>query len=386
MIILWIVLGVIGLPLLALGLYFLKAIVQGALEGWRGADDGSGENGSEQDADQPYELPAAAAALGMRPPEEQNRDSAAPVPAVLAAAVAAARSGDWQSAADLLDATAAGRDWENRSFHSWWLADMAADDDTWLLAWESVRPDDPGAALVRARSTVALAGKIRGAKQAKYTTAEQFAGFRRVMEQSREHHARAAELAVEGDPVPYIGRISTALGLGDPHIEMERIWKEITERDPHHYEAHYMALQYWCAKWRGSEKLAREFAAEAAEKAPPGSLMTVFPLIAHFEHDESDTTDADRTPEMRALVDALLADVTAADPAHPRLAEARHMLAYYLSLQDRDEAAVEQFRLVDGHVDALPWRYRADPAAAFCRMRDLSVGNLNGGGGEGTSG
>ncbi|MFF7051848.1 hypothetical protein ACFY94_26215 [Streptomyces griseorubiginosus] len=54
---------------------------------------------------------------------------------------------------------------------------------------------------------------------------------------------------------------------------------------------------------------------------------------------------------------------------------------YYLSLQDRDEAAVEQFRLVDGSVDALPWRYRADPVAAFCRMRDLNeVGS------EGTSG
>lgn len=381
MIILWIVLGVIGVPLLALGLYFLKAIVQGAIEGWRGADDGS-----EEDADRPYELPAAAAALGMKPPEEQNGDSAAPVPAVLTSAVAAAKSGDWQPAADLLEATATARDWENRSFHSSWLADAAADDDTWLLAWESARPDDPGAALVRARSTVALAGKIRGSKQAKYTTAEQFQGFRRVMEQSREHHARAISVGVEGDPVPYVGLISTALGLGDPHIEMERIWKELTDRDPHHYEAHYMALQYWCAKWRGSEKLARDFAAEAAAKAPAGSLMTVFPLIAHFEHDESDTTDADRTPEMRALVDAVLADVAAADPDHPRLAEVRHLLAYYLCLQDRDEAAVEQFRLVDGYVDALPWRYRGDPAGEFCRMRDLSLGNVGGGGGEEVSG
>lgn len=376
MIVVWILLGVIGLPLLALGLYMLKAIVQGAIEGWRGADDGS------EDAATPYALPAAAAALGLLPPEEQNRDSAAPVPAVLVAAAAAAKNGDWQPAADLLDATATARDWENRSFHSWWLADLAAEDDSWLLAWEAARPDDPGAALVRARSTVALAGKVRGAKQAKHTTAEQFQGFHRVMERSREHHARAAELAVEGDPVPYIGRISTALGLGDPHLEMERIWKEITARDPHHYEAHYMALQYWCAKWRGSERLARDFAAEAAESAPAGSLLTVFPLIAHFEHDESDSTDADRTPEMRALVDAALADVAAADPGHPRLAEARHLLAYYLCLQDRDEAAVEQFRLVDGYVEALPWRYRGDPAGEFCRMRDLSLANVAAGAAE----
>ncbi|MFK4098893.1 hypothetical protein ACI2L1_02150 [Streptomyces sp. NPDC019531] len=373
MIILWVVLALVGLPLLTLGLYFLKAIVQGAVEGWRGADE------SDDDADKPYELPAAAAALGLLPPEQQNKDSAAPVPAVLTAALDAARAGDWQPAADLLSATAAERDWEHRSAHSGWLAGAAAEDDTWLLAWESARPDDPGAALVRARSTVALAGKVRGAKRAKHTTSEQFQGFHRLMEESRAQHERAAALGVEGDPVPYIGRISTALGLGDPHIEMERVWKEITDRDPHHYEAHYMALQYWCAKWRGSEKLARDFAAQAAAKAPLGSLMTAFPLIAHFEHDESDTTDADRTPEMRALVDAALADAAAADPTHPRLPEVRHLLAYYLCLQDRDEAAVEQFRLVDGYVDALPWRYRGDPAGEYCRMRDLSLANTGGG-------
>lgn len=368
MIILWIVLAVVGLPLLALGLYFLKAIVQGAIEGWRGADD-----------DEPgaYELPAAAAALGLLPPERQNTTYAAPVPPALTAALDAAKAGDWQPAAALLDATAERRDWEHRSFHSGRLASLAAEDDTWLLAWETARPDDPGAAIVRARSTVALAGNIRGAKRAKYTTTEQFEGFHRVMARSREEHARAAALGVDGDPTPYLGEIPTALGLGYPHAEMDRLWKELTDRAPHHYESHYFALQYWCAKWRGSQRLAREFAANAAAEAPLGSLMTAFPLIAHFEHDESDSADGDRTPEMRALVDAALADVAAADPSHPRLAEVRHLLAYYLCLQDRDEAAVEQFRLVDGYVDALPWRYRADPAAEFCRMRDLSLANAS---------
>ncbi len=187
---------------------------------------------------------------------------------------------------------------------------------------------------------------------------------------SREEHARAAALAPEGDPGPYVGEIWTAIGLGCPHADMDLLWKEITERAPYHYEAHFSALQYWCGKWRGSEELARAFAARAARNAPPGSLMTALPLIAHFEHDESDSTDADRTPEMHALVDAALADAAAADPDHPRLPEVRHLLAYYLSLQDRDEAAVEQFRLVDGHVGALPWRYRGDPAASYCELRD----------------
>jgi hypothetical protein len=364
-IILWVVLALIGLPLLALGAYFLKAIVQGTVEGWR--------EGSEESTE--YELPAAAAALGLLPPERQNTRYAAPVPAALTAAVDAAEAGDWKPAAALLDATADARDWENRAYYSERLASVAAKDDSWLLAWEAARPDDPAAALLRARSTVRLAWDIRGGKRAKYTTSEQFDGFHRMLARSREEHARAAELGVAGDPTPYIGAIWTHLGLGAPHSEMDRLWREITDRAPHHYEATFSALQYWCAKWRGSEELARDFAAQAAEKAPLGSLMTAFPLIAHFEHDESDSADADRTPEMRALVDAALADVAAADPDHPRLREVRHLLAYYLCLQDRDEAAMEQFRLVDGYVGALPWRYKGDPAGEYCRMRDLSLAN-----------
>jgi hypothetical protein len=367
-IILWIVLAVIGLPLLAIGLYFLKAIVEGTIEGLRG--------GGEDDDPGPYELPAAAAALGLLPPEKQNKDLAAPRPAALTAALDAVRSGDWQPAADLLGTTAAARGWENRADYVSSLAELAAEDDTWLLNWENARPDDPAAALVRARSTVALAWDIRGAKRAKYTTAEQFEGFRRTLARSREEHARAAVLAPEGDPTPYIGEIWTALGLGYPHSEMDRLWKEITLRAPHHYMAHYGALQYWCAKWRGSKELAGEFAARAAEDAPLGSLLTALPLVAHYEHDDDRSQESLGTPEVRALVDAALADVAAADPAHPFVAAVRHMLAYYLCMQDRDEAAVEQFRLVDGHVGAFPWSYHGDPAAEFCRLRDLSLANI----------
>lgn len=355
---LWIVLTPIVLGLAAIGLYFLKAIVQGAVEGWR-------EGSAEPVVD--------VTALGFLPPERLNTKLSAPDPAPLAAALAAARAGDWQPAAALFEATAAARDWELRARHCERLADLAAEDDAWLLAWEAARPDDPGAALLRARSTVFLAWRVRGAKRAQYTTGEQFEGFRRILVRSREEHARAAALAPEGDPSPYIGELWTALGLGFPHADVDRLWELITERAPHHYEAHFSALQYWCAKWRGSERLARDFAARAAKDAPLGSLMTAFPLIAHFEHDESDTTDADCTPEMYALVDAALADAAAADPDHPRLPEVRHLLAYYLSLQGRDEAAVEQYRLVDGHIGALPWRYRADPADLYCRLRDESV-------------
>ncbi|MER6314231.1 hypothetical protein ABT237_10730 [Streptomyces sp. NPDC001581] len=129
----------------------------------------------------------------------------------------------------------------------------------------------------------------------------------------------------------------------------------MTPRAPHHYEAHYVALQYWCAKWHGSKKLAREFAEKAASQAPQGSLMAALPLAAWYENNDMEMPrDAYRSPKVRALVDAALADAAAAGD-HARLPEVRHLLAHFLVKQGRYRAAVEQFRSVDGHLDALPW-------------------------------
>ncbi|WP_175411812.1 hypothetical protein [Streptomyces sp. TRM64462] len=365
-IVLWVVLTPIALLVLAFVVMFLKAIVQGWMAGWR----------SDPDAEEAERKAAErVAALGLLPPERQHTELAAPQPKALTVAIAAARAGDWEPAAKLLDETATARDWERRTAYCEKLAEVGAEDDAWLLAWEAAHPDSAGAALVRARSSVFLAWKIRGAKRAQHTTGEQFEGFHRTLTRTRGEHARAAELAPADDPSPYVGEIWTAIGLGCPHEEMHRIWKDITSRAPHHYEAHFSALQYWCGKWRGSEELATAFAVKAAAEAPPGTLMKIFPLIAHFEHDESDTTDVDRTPEMYAAVDAALADAAAADPDHPRLPEVRHLLGYFLNLQGRWEASAEQFRLVDGYVGALPWRYRGDPAGEFCRVRDESAVN-----------
>ncbi|WP_392672230.1 hypothetical protein [Streptomyces sp. LN785] len=112
--------------------------------------------------------------------------------------------------------------------------------------------------------------------------------------------------------------------------------------------AHYSALQYWCAKWRGSEQPATEFAERAAASAPAGSLLTNLPLFAHFEIDDSAWAfpEGADTPRMRAAVDAALADADAADPGHPYLPAVRNVLAYYLTHQERWEAAAEHIRAV----------------------------------------
>ncbi|MEU6813247.1 hypothetical protein [Streptomyces sp. NPDC046860] len=363
-VLLWI-LAVLALPFVLFAAWMAKVFLKEFFSG-----NAEAAIAAEEAATAAAETAAASAALGLLPAERQNTASAGPLTPETVTALAGVRGGDWHPAAELM--AAVGRDWERRSLLTFQLADKAAEDDEWLLAWEAERPGDPDAAVVRARSSVLLAWRVRGAKRAQYTTQEQFQGFHRALTSAREDIARAAELNPD-DPTPYVAEIWVALGLGYPNARMDTLWKEITDRAPHHYEAHFSALQYWCAKWRGSERLATEFAERAAAGAPVGSLLTTLPLIAHFEHDDSDDTAADNTPEMVARVEAALKDAAAADPAHPRLPEMRHLLAYYLHLQGRDEAALEYFRLVDGHVDALPWRYRNNKAEYFCEVRDLAV-------------
>lgn len=356
---LWI-LGILAAPVVLFALWLAWVFVKTYVSEYRKASQSPDTESTSE----------AAEKFGLLPPERQNTDYAAPLPADWTAALNAVRGGDWRPAAEVLRTL--GRDWERRSAAAFLFAEYAAEEDDWLLEWEAEHPDDPDAAVVRARSTVILAWNIRGGKRAQYTTREQFEGFHRTLARSREEIARAAALNPD-DPTPYITEIWVALGLGYPNSEMDKLWAEITARAPYHYEAHFSALQYWCAKWRGSERLATEFAERAAAGAPLGSLLTALPLIAHYEHDESEDSDVDRTPEMIARVDAALADAAAADPSHPRLPELRHLLAYYLSLQDRNEAALEQFKLVDGYVNALPWRYRNDMAEYYCTLRDASA-------------
>lgn len=315
-----------------------------------------------------------AEALGLLPASRQNTMVSGPDPELERALAAAAARGDWEPAARLLAATRERRDWQRRTRYADLLGDAAAEGDgAWLDAWEAARPDDPDAAVVRASSTISLAWLLRGGAWAKDTSAEQFAGFHRVLARSRDEIARAAEL-VPDDPTPYVFEIRPALGFGYPHDEMHRIWKEITNRDPYHFGAHTGALQYWYAKWRGSKELAERFTEEAAAAAPLGTLLKALPLIAWWEHHDDDAKAADfRSPRLVALVDAALADVAAAPPDHPNVPGVRHLLAYYLTRQGRFEAALEQFRLVDGYVGAFPWSCYSDPGAVYCRWRDTAV-------------
>lgn len=358
------------LPLAVSALWFVQRYRDGSFRRFRNM-------GQSRAATQPSsaEQPAAPAWVytpeeyGMLPDAELNTQLPGPDPYLIHALTAAA-AGDWRPAAALL--AEPDPEWRWRRLHA--LAENAAEDDSWLRSWSAERPGDPAAALVTAESTVQLAWLLRGRQKAKLTTQEQFVNFHQVLSRAPAAFAEAARLAPT-DPAPYIGLIPVAKAEGWPHDRMQALWAEITARTPFHVGAHVQALQYWCAKWRGSHELMHDFAETAAAHAPAGSLLPMLRLIAWFEEMVEQSADQRdyQSPQLTAAIDSLLADTALASPTHAALPAARHLLLYFLRGQRRFLEAREQLRLVDGWIGALPWTYGIDHTDFYASVRKQIV-------------
>lgn len=306
------------------------------------------------------------AEYGLVPGDQLDKRYAGPDPEADAVADAAI-AGDWRQAAAYL--AGAGQDWDLRWYRLGILVSAAAKDDGWLQAWRSEYPYDPAVALVHADTLVSLAGKARGAKTAKHTTDEQFAGFHELLAEALPACQEAARVAPE-DPSPWVAQISIAIGLGWSHEHFRALWAEIVARDPHHFTAHTSALQYWCAKWRGSDELMFAFTEQAVAAAPPGSLLPVLRLYAAFEHETQENDLSVYTkPFMTTAIDATLDAVAQVPAGHHRLPLVRHLLANACFRADRFAEGVEQFRAIGGYIGSVPWTYSADPAKAFIHAR-----------------
>ncbi|MFD8954115.1 hypothetical protein ACWGHU_32325 [Streptomyces xanthophaeus] len=321
------------------------------------------------------ERAATAVAQGFVPEAGLDTDNAMPVPPEQTAVLAAVRAGDWQAAAAYVEA--AGQDWQERMERVRPLAEAAAEEDAWLLAWRAARPSDPTAALVNADTSVQVAWNVRGSLRASHTTQEQFRLFHQLLTKAQQDAHEAQRLAGPADPTPYIVEQPIAFGLGYSHERYRELWAQITGRAPKVLWAHYTALQFWCRKWCGSHELALAFAKESAAAGEPGDLLSLLPLIAYFEKqtDEDDLAVDTyfKEPEILAAVDAALADLAAAGAGHRQAPLMRHMLAFLLFWQDRDAEAVEQFRHIDGHIGAMPWSYSGTPKRRYLYARDFAV-------------
>lgn len=372
-----------------IGLYILGAVLLfGAFKFLRGvyfirkakaleAEIGALNAGTEAvEAEEKAEKAAAVVALGFVPESELDTENPAPVPPERTAVLDAVRSGDWEAAAAYIEG--AGQDWQERMERVRPLALAAAEDDAWLLAWRAARPSDPTAALVDADTAIMVAWNVRGGQSGSRTTQEQFRLFRDLLVRAQETAHEAQRLADPADPTPYIVEQPIGQGLGYSHERYRELWAQVVQRDPKVLWSHISGLQYWCRKWRGSHELALAFARESAAVGQPGDLLSLLPLIAYFEQETYEDDLAAETyfkePEIVAAVDAALLDLAAAGDAHPGAPRMRHMLAYLLFWQDRDEQAVEQFRHVDGYIGALPWSYAGEPKRRYLYARDWAVG------------
>ncbi|MFJ6756710.1 hypothetical protein ACIQNK_17025 [Streptomyces sp. NPDC091273] len=330
-------------------------------------------------AEQKAREAAEVVALGFVAEEDLDTDNALPVPPGRTAALDAVRAGDWEAGAAYVEAC--GTDWEQRWQRVRALSEVAAEDDTWLLAWRAARPADATAALVNADTSIQVAWNVRGSQAGSRTTQEQFRIFHELLAKAQADAHEAQRMADPADPVPYMVEQPIGHGLGYSHEQYGELWAQITRRDPKVLTAHTTALQYWCAKWRGSHELALAFARESAASGKPGELLSLLPLAAYVEQElrESDLKPETffKEPEVAAAVDAALVDLAAADPADWRAIRLRHMLAWFLFWQDRDAEAVEQFRHIDGYIGAMPWYYSPRSRYVFARnwaVREVTPG------------
>ncbi|MEU7700541.1 hypothetical protein [Streptomyces sp. NPDC039028] len=300
---------------------------------------------------------------GPPPPEHraQERQSVAD----------AAWGGDWKAARRYV--SEAGDDWDERWARLQLLQQVAREDDAWLEAWVAAEPGDCDAATLRASIMVHRAWEIRGGGYAHEVMSSDMDRFRAMLPAAIEAAERAA-LLDPANPGPWVVMITAARGAQYKRARFKPLWEGLVARAPHHYEGHWQALQYWCAKWFGSDRRMMRFARRAVRTAPPGSPLAGIYLHALGELTAQSATDAvPVTPMARKTLKRVAASFELVAPDDERLPALRHLLAYYMLRSMLYAPALEQFRLIGVWCGAEPWRKDGQAVRAFEAARGAAV-------------
>jgi hypothetical protein len=296
---------------------------------------------------------------GLVPSAELVGKTSSGVPAI-EAAVEAAQRGEWEPAAEVL-AESYG-DWDLRARAVMSLADVAAGDDTWLTAWRDARPEERDIAVVDGEALMMLAWQLRGTARAQNTTAEQFGGFHRVLPRAEEVAEQAAK-ALPDDPTPWFSLVTIGRGLSYDHERFGRVWQGVVDRAPMHRAAHVSALQYWCAKWRGSHERMFAFAEEAIEKSPSLSGLMV---QAAYEFDDPKVW---RQSNVQDAIEVLLAWLAGEGSNSLHVRDDLGWAAMALVDSGRAAEAFPLFQRLGNYAGGAPWRYWDNSVLVFDQYR-----------------
>jgi hypothetical protein len=288
--------------------------------------------------------------------------------------LALAAEGDWRAVAELVGTLSLAS--EQRLSLVGSLAAAAVKDDAWLSAWLAADPRSTAAMAVQINMMTLLAWEVRTSKQPQHVSREQWDGFFRILRQIPPVFERA--LATDPtDPAPPVAMLTAARGLQWPNDEYRELWARVWELAPHSATAIFRGFGYWQARWFGSKELCTAFVEDALSGTPLGSTATLSRLELMWAElapdDDPERAEYFKGSEVTRAIDVSLADAAAADPDHPRLPHLRHWLAFMLRLNGRNEAALEQFRLIGGYCGAGPWNYYNDPKKTFVEFRVRTV-------------
>ncbi|MFI5616611.1 hypothetical protein [Streptomyces sp. NPDC051567] len=317
------------------------------------------------------------AAFGLAPRDRLDATAAGPAAgpdrrAERRAVAEAAYEGRWRPAADYVRAP--GSDWDERWTRLEYLAQVAGADDRWLTDWRSAEPADGDAGTLHARLLLHRAWAVRGAAYARDVPDADMRQFQAQLPAAMAAAHRAADLAPE-NPGPWVVMITAARAMSYSHSQFGDLWRGLTRRAPHHTGAHHQALQYWCAKWHGSEELMNDFADRAVSTAPAGSLLPGVYLHALNERrGRRGVRSGVRNTRDRAVLADAARRLETVPAGHEELPRLRHLLAHRLGEAGLHAAALEEFRRIGPYCGAAPWLTdAAGPAAAFDLARGLAA-------------
>ncbi|MEU5915251.1 hypothetical protein [Streptomyces sp. NPDC047141] len=287
------------------------------------------------------------------------------------AVVDAARAGEWKTAARYV--AEAGEDWDERWTRLALLQQVAEEDDAWLEAWSTAAPDDCDAATLRASLMVHRAWAIRGDGYAHEILTSDMERFKAMLAAAIEE-ARKAALLDPANPGPWVVMVTAARGAQYRRAAFRPLWSGLVARAPYHYEGHWQGLQYWCAKWFGSDRRMLRFARQAVRKAPAGSPLAGIYLHALDELAAQSAADSGTvTPLTRSMLKRIAVSFDQVAPDDERLPVLRHLLAHHMLRSMLYAGALEQFRRIGPWCGAPPWRKNGNAVVAFENARGTAA-------------